>query len=69
MNSVGARTACNVTVAPLLLGRLVATVPDDELSKAREVVATVERRGEEARTAAAEQQAKEAEALRYLLSG
>ncbi len=49
--------------------RLVATVPDDELSKAREVVATVERRGEEARAEAAEKQAKEAEALRYLLSG
>ena len=49
--------------------RLVATVPEDELSEAREVVATVERRGEEARSEAAEQQAKEAEALRYLLSG
>ena len=44
-------------------------MPDSELSKAREVVATVERRGEEARAAAAEEQAKEAEALRYLLSG
>ena len=44
-------------------------MPDEELSKAREVVATVERRGEEARAEAAEKQAKEAEALRYLLSG
>ena len=54
---------------PCALSRLVATVPDDELSKARDVVATIQRRGEEARAAAAGEQAGEAEALRFLLSG